>query len=250
MSARLWIGTSWKMHKLRADALAYCRALRAARPPPSTQLFVIPPHTVLRDVSTALQDTGILVGAQNMHWADHGAWTGEISAPMLEDCGARLVEIGHSERRQHFGEDDRTVALKVAAAMRHGLTALICIGETQAERDAGRTATVLETQVSAALTDVAPNDASRIVFAYEPVWAIGDAGKPARPDDVARQHTLIKRVAAAKLGQAPRVLYGGSVRLDNGREFVAHEDVDGLFIGRAAWDVEGYLAIVESCVQR
>ncbi|HRK43986.1 MAG TPA: triose-phosphate isomerase, partial [Gemmobacter sp.] len=133
----VWIGTSWKMNKTLPEAMAFAEGLAGAQIDPRLQAFVIPPFTVARQVKARL-GSAVKVGAQNMHWDDAGAWTGEISAPMLVDCGLDLVELGHSERREHFGETDETVGLKVQAALRHGLTPLICIGETLAEREAGR----------------------------------------------------------------------------------------------------------------
>ena len=148
-----WIGTSWKMHKTLAEALVFARALAAADTDrdPLIQRFVIPSFTAVREVSTALMGSSVKVGAQNMHWADEGAWTGEISAPMLVDCGIDLVELGHSERRAHFGETDETVGRKVEAAVRHGMIPLVCIGETLDEREAGRAKEVLTKQVRGAL---------------------------------------------------------------------------------------------------
>ena len=149
----LWIGTSWKMHKTLAEAQAFASALAAAEPQrdPRIQRFVIPPFTAVREVAAMLAGTSVKVGAQNMHWADQGAWTGEVSPPMLTDCGLEIVELGHSERRAHFGETDETVGLKTEAAVRHGLIPLICVGETLEEREAVRAPEVLEAQVRGAL---------------------------------------------------------------------------------------------------
>src|ERR1700760_764265 len=145
-----WVGTSWKMNKTLAEAREFALALAAADSvaDPRIQRFVIPPFTAIREVKQILAETSVKVGAQNMHWAEGGAWTGEISPLMLKDCGMDLVELGHSERREHFGETDATVGLKVEAAVRHGLTPLICIGETLADREGGRAAAVLATEGS------------------------------------------------------------------------------------------------------
>src|SRR5436190_23560407 len=169
----VWIGTSWKMHKTLAEAKAFATAVARAETPrdPRIQRFVIPPFTAARQVKEILAATSVKVGAQNMHWADRGAWTGEISPLMLRDCNLDLVELGHSERREHFGETDETVGLKVEAAVRHGLIPLICIGETLAEREAGRADAVLTTQVQGALQFLEGEArAAKILFAYEPVW--------------------------------------------------------------------------------
>ncbi len=249
MTRPLWIGTSWKMNKTRAEARAFATTLAAAPIIDDTRVqpFVIPPFTSIAEVSGLLASTRVRVGAQNMHWADAGAWTGEISPPMIKDAGATLVELGHSERRTHFGETDETVALKTAAALKHGLTPLVCIGETRTEFDAGRTAEVLARQVAAALSRVAPEHRSEtILLAYEPVWSIGEGGTPAEPGFVNQQHALIKTQTERALGRPLAVLYGGSVNPGNCRELAAQSNVDGLFIGRSAWAAEGYIGILES----
>ncbi|MFI0849204.1 triose-phosphate isomerase [Mesorhizobium sp. IMUNJ 23232] len=242
-----FVGTSWKMNKTLAEALDFAEKLKAFLPgfDPRIQPFVIPPFTVGRQVKVALTESSIKVGAQNMHWEDSGAWTGEISAPMLRDCGLDWVELGHSERREFFAETDRTVGLKTAAAVRHGLVPLICVGETLAEREAGRADAVLEEQVRGALQFI--DDAGKstqILFAYEPVWAIGEKGIPASADYADKQQALIKRVAGAILPAAAPVLYGGSVNPGNTAELIAQPHVDGLFIGRSAWAAEGYIDIL------
>ena len=238
-----WIGTSWKMNKTLAEARAFAERLGAAPHDPRLQRFVIPPFTLLREVKAILAASSVKVGAPNMHWEDAGAWTGEVSAPMLRDCGLDLVELGHSERRAHFGETDATVGLKVAAALRHGLTPLICIGETLEERQSGRAAQVLETQVRAALTPARGSSAD-ILLAYEPVWAIGVNGIPATSDYADARQAEIIAVAEDVLGRKVPCLYGGSVNPGNAAELIACPHVDGLFIGRSAWDVSGYLDIL------
>jgi len=241
-----WIGTSWKMNKTLAEALAFAEALAAALPEVDSiiQPFVIPPFTAARQVKAALANTRVKVGAQNMHWDDRGAWTGEISPPMLTDCGLDLVELGHSERREHFGETDRTVGLKTAAALRHGLIPLICVGETLSEREAGRAEDVLQSQVEGALSLVSDTAGRQVLFAYEPVWAIGVNGIPASAAYADQQQAFIKEVAGAQLGSPPPVLYGGSVNPENAVELIAQPNIDGLFIGRSAWQSEGYLEVI------
>jgi triosephosphate isomerase len=241
-----WVGTSWKMNKTLAEARAFAEGLLAATADPRIQRFVIPPFTAIREVKSILASTTVKVGAQNMHWADHGAWTGEISPPMLVDCGMDLVELGHSERREHFGETDDTVGLKVEAAVRHGLTPLICIGETLADRESGRAAEVLAAEVRGALGRLsAGQKASPILLAYEPVWAIGENGVPATADYADARQAEIIAVAQALLGRRIPCLYGGSVNPGNCAELAACAHIDGLFIGRSAWDVAGYLDILE-----
>lgn len=242
-----WVGTSWKMNKTLAEGLAFAEALSAAAPAIAgdVQPFVIPSFTAIREVKRVLAHTRVKIGAQNMHWEDEGAWTGEISPVMLQDCGVDLVELGHSERREHFGETDRTVGLKTAAALRHGLTPLICVGETLAERDGGRTGEVLAAQVEGALAFLTEAQRrAKILFAYEPVWAIGSKGVPATADYADRQQALIARLAGEILSQRPPVLYGGSVNAGNAVELILQPNIYGLFIGRAAWPPEGYLAIL------
>jgi L-erythrulose 1-phosphate isomerase len=246
----LWIGTSWKMNKTLAEAQGFARALAAVDGDrdPRTQRFVIPPFTAVREVKQILAESSVKVGAQNMHWADRGAWTGEISPVMLTDCGLDLVELGHSERRAHFGETDETVGLKTEAAIRHGLIPLICIGETLAEREAGRAQAVLEAQVRGALGNVNDHQkAAPVLLAYEPVWAIGENGIPATSDYADARQAEIIAVAEDVLGRRVPCLYGGSVNPGNCQELIQCPHVDGLFIGRSAWTVEGYLDILAKC---
>jgi L-erythrulose 1-phosphate isomerase len=245
-----WIGTSWKMNKTLSEAGAFASALAAADEDrdPRLQRFVIPPFTAVREVKKILAESSVKVGAQNMHWADRGAWTGEISPVMLTDCGLDLVELGHSERRAHFGETDETVGLKTEAAIRHGLMPLICIGETLTEREAGRARAVLETQVRGALGNLCDDQkAAPVLLAYEPVWAIGENGIPATSDYADDRQAEIIAVAEAVLGRRVPCLYGGSVNPGNCQELIQCPHVDGLFIGRSAWTVEGYLDILAKC---
>lgn len=242
-----WIGTSWKMHKTLAEARAFARGL-SQQGPEGIQRFVIPPFTAVREVKAMLAETTVKVGAQNMHWDDQGAWTGEVSPLMLADCGLDMVELGHSERRAHFGETDETVGLKVTAALRHGLTPLICIGETLDERQAGRAQDVLAAQVRGALAKLTPEQrVAEVLFAYEPVWAIGVNGIPATADYADARQAEIITVAGDVLGRRLPCLYGGSVNPDNCAELIACPHIDGLFIGRSAWAVEGYLDILARC---
>ena len=243
-----WIGTGWKMNKLRADAVGFANSLKASAIAitASAQTFILPPFPYIAEVVDILKDTRVKVGAQNMHWEEQGAWTGEISAPMVKDCGATLVELGHSERRTFFNETDETVALKVKAALKHGLLALVCIGDTKAEYDAGRTAEVLERQTRAALSKVGKSAAGKVILAYEPVWSIGEGGVPADPDFANEQHKRIKAVTTAEVGKALPVLYGGSVNQQNCCALARQSHIDGLFIGRAAWNAAGFIGIVEA----
>jgi L-erythrulose 1-phosphate isomerase len=243
-----WIGTSWKMNKLRADACAFANALKASSVAETrdVQPFVIPSFPYISDVASILKNTRVKIGAQNMHWEDDGAWTGEVSAPMIKDCGASMVEIGHSERRTFFNETDETVALKVQAALKHGLLALVCIGDTKTEYDAGHTTKALEKQTRMALKHVGRTALNCVIFAYEPVWSIGVGGVPADPDFANDQHKSIKAVTAEIVGSPLAILYGGSVNPQNCCDLAAKSHIDGLFIGRSAWNAAGYVGIVEA----
>lgn len=245
-----WIGTSWKMNKVLAEAQAFASALAEADAGRDARIqrFVIPPFTAVREVKQILAGTSVKVGAQNMHWADQGAWTGEVSPLMLTDCGLDMVELGHSERRAHFGETDETVGLKTEAAVRHGLIPLICIGETLTEREAGRAQEVLEAQVRGALGKLGDTQkAAPILLAYEPVWAIGENGIPATSDYADDRQGEIIAVTEDVLGRPVPCLYGGSVNPGNCEELIQCPHIDGLFIGRSAWNVEGYLDILAKC---
>lgn len=235
----LWIGTSFKMTKTRAQAAAYATRLRPAvgDGTEGVRPFVIPSATAIAAVADALgPDSPVLTGAQNAHWEDSGAWTGEISVPQAADAGARIIEIGHSERRGHFAETDATVRLKTEAVLRHGLLPLVCVGETEQTRAAGQSVPAVLAQARAALAGL---DASRILLAYEPVWAIGEHGRPPRPEEL----TPVLTELAALSPKA--VLYGGSVDPRNAAWLLELPGVDGLFVGRAAWRVEGFLRLYE-----
>ncbi|MFF3492574.1 triose-phosphate isomerase [Streptomyces sp. NPDC002795] len=234
-----WIGTSFKMTKTRSEAASYAARVRDAVGDgiDGVHPFLIPSATAVSAVADTLgPGSPVLTGVQNAHWDDEGAWTGEISVPQAADAGARLVEIGHSERRAHFAETDDTVRLKTAAALRHGLTPLVCVGESAAARDAGRGADVVRAQAEAALEG--QSDPGAVLLAYEPVWAIGEHGRPPRPEEIAP--------ALAALAELPAraVLYGGSVDLGNAKWLLELPGVQGLFVGRAAWDVDAFLELV------
>jgi L-erythrulose 1-phosphate isomerase len=235
------------MNKLRVEALAFANAL-VAHPfsHKFIQPFVIPPFPYIQSVSAILADTGVWVGAQNMHWEENGPWTGEISAPMINDCGATLVELGHSERRSYFGETDETVALKTAAALRYGLTPLVCIGDTKTEFDGKQTREALARQTTELFKYVQPAERHKIIVAYEPVWSIGESGTPASPEFADEQHSHIKSLGQELGVENLRVLYGGSVNHENCVALASQPNIDGLFIGRSAWQVEGYLGIIKS----
>jgi L-erythrulose 1-phosphate isomerase len=247
---KFWIGTSWKMNKTLAESLYFADALLNIDEiiNKRIQAFVIPPFTSVRQVKATLASTSMKVGAQNMHWSDSGPWTGEVSTLMIKDCQLDMVELGHSERREYFGESNHTVGLKVAAALKHGLTPLICIGESLEDRENGNAQAVLETQVTSALQFIPQNTKqATILFAYEPIWAIGEHGLPATPEYADARQAEIINVATAILGHRVPCLYGGSVNPQNCEALINCPNIDGLFIGRSAWEVEGYLDILTKC---
>ena len=243
----LWIGTSFKMNKTRAQSVAYATRLRSelGEGVPGVRAFVIPPATALAEVSLALEGAPVRTGVQNAHWADGGAWTGELSVPQAADAGARIVEIGHSERRAHFAETDGTVRLKVGAVLRHGLTPLVCCGESAEVFARGGSVEHVLRQVEAAFAGLSgtrgDEGLGRALIAYEPVWAIGEHGREPRPEDVAPVHEALAAEWGDRVGG---VLYGGSVTPGNAADLLRVPGVGGLFVGRAAWDVEGFLELL------
>ncbi|MCW2760654.1 MAG: Triose-phosphate isomerase [Marmoricola sp.] len=247
------VGTSWKMNKTLAEAVAYVDELVDAGVPSSVEAFILPPHTALSAVRDRLpQGSRVRIGAQNAHWAAEGAGTGEISMRMARDAGATLVEIGHSERRTQFGESDEDVARKVAAALDHDLTPLVCVGEPRVVREAGDAENHVAAQVRAALAHVGGADPTSVLFAYEPVWAIGEAGTAASPAQVAPVVGAVRRamtecLVGASTGATVRVLYGGSVDESNAVTLLEGSTADGLFIGRAAWTGAGFARLLALC---
>ena len=244
----VWLGTSWKMTKTIPEAREYAAQLARASRPPGVQAFVLPAHTALAAVRDILPaDGSVMLGAQNAHWAPEGAGTGEVSMRMVADAGARIVELGHSERRGQFGESDATVALKVRAAADAGLTPLLCIGEPLPIREAGRQEVFVLAQLRAALAALNPAEVSRTLVAYEPVWAIGPGGRPATPVEVAPVVAALRtRLSDLSDGGGPlALLYGGGVDAAGALNLLDVPGVDGLFVGRAAWTSEGLLALRE-----
>ncbi|MGP9537162.1 triose-phosphate isomerase [Brachybacterium sp. AOP43-C2-M15] len=241
----LWIGTSWKMTKTLAEARAWAEGLRdhlAGSAPAGVQPFVIPSFTATTAVAEVLgEESPILLGVQNAHWEDAGAWTGEVSVAQAKDAGARIVEIGHSERREHFGESVETTGLKVAAALRHGLVPLLCIGESAAVKEEGGSSAFILEQTRGALEGLTGEELSRVVIAYEPIWAIGETGRPATVEELVEPFAALGEVYA---GRVAGLLYGGSVNLDNAADLLGIEHVSGLFVGRTAWRLEGYLELL------
>jgi triosephosphate isomerase len=244
-SVRPLVAGNWKMNGLAAQ-LAEAQAVREAlgKSPAKADVMICPPATLLAQMAWALKGSAILLGGQDCHSEAAGAYTGDISAEMLADAGARAVIVGHSERRAMHGELDRTVRAKAAAAHRAGLTAIVCVGETAGERRTGLTEEVVRRQIAGSLPDAAT--ANDTVVAYEPVWAIGTGLTPT-PEDVARVHAAIRQALTARFagaGAGMRILYGGSVKPANARELLAIGDVNGALVGGASLKAPDFLGIV------
>jgi triosephosphate isomerase (TIM) len=227
------IAGNWKMFKGPDEAGGFCRGLRDADLG-AVDVVVCPPYVSLAAAVQALAGTEIGVAAQNVHWAAEGAFTGEISAPMLRELGVYGTIVGHSERRQCFGETDETVVKRIAAAIEHGLHVIACVGETESEREAGETEAVLRRQVGAIAEGI--DDTEDLVIAYEPVWAIG-TGKTATPEIAQEAHAFVKTILRVP------VLYGGSVKPENAGDLAAQPDVDGALVGGASLDLESFATI-------
>jgi len=244
---RLIVG-NWKMHKTVPEARDFVKQLAGLLPKSHhVEIALAPPFTALQAVADAIKSLPLGLSAQDVHWDDHGAFTGEVSPPMLKDVGCRYVIVGHSERRQHFGETDATVRKKVAAALRHGLRPILCIGETREQRSGGQTEPVLTGQLAEALTGVEKDRAADVVVAYEPVWAIG-SGHPATAQQARDAHRHIRAKLTALWGQEaggrPPILYGGSVTPDNLGELLALPEVDGALVGGACLDPAHFARIL------
>ena len=246
---------NWKMHTSRAEARALAEGVRKALGDGAAgEAGVCPPFVYLRDVLEVLQGSPVRVGAQNCHWETQGAFTGEVSATMLRDLGCTHVILGHSERRHGLGETDDIVRKKLAAAWKAGLTPIFCVGETLAEREAGKTSDIVRRHVTEGLRDARREDLNRLIIAYEPVWAIG-TGRTATPAQAQEVHNLIRRIltelpaAGAETARAIPLQYGGSVKPDNVAEIAAQPDVDGALVGGASLKVEDFVKIVRGAAR-
>jgi triosephosphate isomerase len=231
------IAGNWKMHKTAAETTVFCEELRSALEPlAGVEVVVCPPYTSLDEAVAALDGSTIEVFAQNAHWAKEGAFTGEVSAPMLSEIGVVGSLVAHSERRQLFAETDESAAQRVAGVLDAGLRVIACVGETEEEHESGVTETVLRRQVEAIRGAVEADDVARLTVAYEPVWAIG-TGRTATPEQAEDAHALIRSVFDVPL------LYGGSVKPENAAELLAQPDVDGALVGGASLEVDSFVAI-------
>ena len=248
MARRILIAGNWKMNKTSREGAALVGEILAGLPSGNLpEIVVCPPYLTIPSVVDTARGSVVEVGAENVHWAESGAFTGEVSAAMLLDAGVTHVLVGHSERRQYFGETDETVNKRTKAALAAGLVVIACVGETLAEREAGETAAVIDRQVRKALEGVASLD--KVVIAYEPVWAIG-TGKTATPDMAQEVHAQIRAILADLYGAATadgvRILYGGSMKPANAPELLAKPDIDGGLIGGASLKAPDFLALVKA----
>jgi triosephosphate isomerase len=264
-SRRAWIGTSWKMNKTRAEAVAYLAELNewSGTSGLDVDIAIFPPFTALATAAAQLTSArraptadgtdrpspSLHLGAQNMHWQANGAQTGEISAEMLLDCGVSVVELGHYERRQHYGETDHSVNLKARAAIAAGLETVICVGDSAEDRQYAVAPEVVARQVKIAVRGLPPQALASVVLAYEPAWAIGTGGEQAEPAEVEAIHRVIRTAMGQSHGPAAtesvRVVYGGSVDAASAGSYATQTTVDGLFIGRSGLTAAGLAGVIE-----
>ncbi|MCX7717583.1 MAG: triose-phosphate isomerase [Candidatus Sumerlaeaceae bacterium] len=242
------IAGNWKMHNKRAEAEQLAREVVAATAATTdVEIVLCPPFTSLEAVAKAIAGSRVKLGAQNCHFEEKGAFTGEVSVPMLKELGVEYVIIGHSERRQYFAETDAAINRKAQTLYAHGVTPIICVGETLEEREAGRTAEVVSTQVRGCLAGLPADKVAASVIAYEPVWAIG-TGRTATKEQAQEVHALIRKLVAEMftpdVAAALRIQYGGSVKPENARELMSQPDIDGALVGGASLKAESFAGIV------
>jgi triosephosphate isomerase len=249
MPRKALIAANWKMFKTPAEARAFVDAfLPLVAGHTRDEIALFPSPVLLPTVSAACNASNVSVGCQNMHFAEEGAYTGETSVGQLLAVGGTHTLIGHSERRQYFAETDEIVNKKLHTALKHGVIPIVCVGEVLAEREAGKTAGVLKTQIAGAFADISAEAAAPIVIAYEPVWAIG-TGRTATPEIAVEAHKIIRGEIADMLGNdvaaAIRILYGGSVKPDNATSLIGQEEIDGALVGGASLKPDSFAAIVK-----
>ena len=254
MDRKVIIAGNWKMNKTATEGCALVGALKeklSCSCYDAVDIVVCPPFTTLGAVVECAKGSRIKVGAQNIHWAANGAFTGEISAEMLKTTGVEYVIIGHSERRQYFGETDDSVNKRLKAALAADLIPIVCIGELLDERESGRTEEVLAVQIRGGFAGISADEMVKTVVAYEPVWAIG-TGKTATPEIAEETHAFIRKELAAMFGDEVaakvRIQYGGSMKASNARELVAQEDIDGGLIGGAALDADSFVSLIDEAM--
>jgi triosephosphate isomerase len=241
------IAGNWKMHKTVGEARALAEAVRnGAAGVSHCQVVLAPPFTALYPVSESIRNSNLILAAQNVHWESAGAFTGEVSLPMISDIGCRMAIVGHSERRQYFGETDHTVNRRVHAILNSTLDAIVCIGETLEERESGRHEAVIAQQLKGGLDRLTGQTLLRIILAYEPVWAIG-TGRTASPEIAQEMHAFIRRRLSDTFGEEAekvRILYGGSVKPENIASLMQQPDIDGALVGGACLEAESFLRII------
>ena len=241
------IAGNWKMNKTAAEAVALINDLKPLVAKAKPEVVVCVPYTDLWAVSEAIKGSKVKLGAENVAWADSGAFTGEISADMLKEIGVEYVIIGHSERRQYFGETDESVNMRLKQALSKGLKPIVCVGETLEQREKNRTKKVLKKQVLEGFKDIIESDFANIVIAYEPVWAIG-TGKTATADDANKTigyiRSLVKKTWGQDVAKSLRIQYGGSMKPSNAKELMAMRNIDGGLIGGASLKAEDFAGIV------
>ena len=253
MARQKFVCGNWKMHKTVAETAALVRELRSALGDAAgkVQVAVAPPFTALAAAVEAARGSAIEIAAQDVHWEKQGAFTGEVSAPMLADVGCQHGIVGHSERRQLFGETDEAVRKKIGALLAAGVSPIVCVGETLAEREAGRTLEVVDRQVRQGLAGLSVDELGRLTIAYEPVWAIG-TGKTATAAQAQEVHAAIRKLLrelASSVADQIRVQYGGSVKPENAAELMAQPDVDGALVGGASLKAADFVAIVKGAIR-
>jgi len=248
-----FIAGNWKMHKTIPEAVEMVKALKEASPQlTDAELVVIPPYTILSEVKKVIEGSTVQLGAQNLFWEEKGAFTGEISPPMLKDAGCQYATIGHSERRQYFGETNETVNKKVKAALAHELTPIMCIGESLEEREKGKTMEKVETQINSGLDGLGKEEMRLIVIAYEPIWAIG-TGVTATPSQAEEVHSFIREKLAEKYGNEIAsyaiILYGGSVKPDNTYSLLKKNNINGALVGGASLEADSFIQITKEAIK-
>ncbi|MDP8213238.1 MAG: triose-phosphate isomerase [Candidatus Zapsychrus exili] len=246
------IAGNWKLNKTADDAMELVTALkRELIDVTEVDIVVCPVSVSLRDVSDIILDTNIGLGAQNIYWEDSGAFTGEISAEIVKKAGAQYVIVGHSERRQYFGETNETVNKKIKAALAHDLTPIVCVGEVLEQREAGQAFDVIEKQCTESLAGLSSEEMSKLILAYEPVWAIG-TGKTATPDQAQEVHKFIRDLLAKlysqEIADGVRLQYGGSVKPENVKELMSQPDIDGALVGGASLKSDLFTGIVKGAI--
>ena len=248
-----FLAGNWKMHKTIPEAVEMVKALKEESPQlTDAELVVIPPYTMLSEVKKVIEGSTIQLGAQNIFWEEKGAFTGEVSPPMLKDAGCQYVTIGHSERRQYFGETNETVNKKIKAALAHELTPIMCIGESLEEREKGKTMDKVETQINSGLEGLGKDEIRRIVIAYEPIWAIG-TGVTATPSQAEEVHSFIRKKLTEKYGNEIAsyaiILYGGSVKPANTYSILKENNINGALVGGASLEADSFIQITKEAIK-